>query len=63
MGEYYHQKVEKIKTKKQCYKAKSFFRKALDLIRSEQTFMDLWQESICAFIRWIDLLLLIISIL
>jgi len=35
MGEYYHQKVEKIKTKKQCYKAKSFFRKALDLIRSE----------------------------
>jgi hypothetical protein len=31
IGEYYHEKVQKIKTKKHGYKANSFFRKRLAL--------------------------------
>lgn len=59
-GEYHHQKVQKIKYKKHGYKANSFFRKGLDLIRGglknpQDGFIHFWQECIALFIRWIEI--------
>lgn len=60
IGEYYHEKVQKIKTKNHGYKANSFFRKGLDLMRRglksvTKDFIELWQDCISIFTRWIDL--------
>ncbi|MBB6005761.1 transposase, partial [Arcicella rosea] len=48
-GEYYHQKVQKIKTKPHGYKANSFFRKGLNIIRRgfknpTKVFVQLWNK-------------------
>jgi Transposase DDE domain len=60
VGEYHHGKVQKIKTKKHGYKANSFFRKGLDIVRrglknTTTVFIALWQDCISIFIRWIDI--------
>jgi Transposase DDE domain len=60
LGTYYHEKVQTIKTKKHGYKANSFFRKGLTLVRRgmknpTQEFVELWAGCIVTFIKWIDL--------
>lgn len=60
IGEYHHGKVQKIKTKKHGYKANSFFRKGLDIIRrglknTTLDFITFWQDCISIFTRWIDI--------
>jgi hypothetical protein len=57
-GEYHHEKVKKIKTKKHGYKANSFFRKGLDLLRkglkkTTDEFITLWVNAMEVFSRWI----------
>ena len=59
-GEYYHQKVQKIKTKVHGYKANSFFRKGLNVIRRglkspTKTFVKQWTECIQIFTKWINI--------
>ncbi|MFN4145319.1 MAG: IS4 family transposase [Runella sp.] len=68
VGEYYHGKVQRIKIKKHGYKANSFFRKGLDIVRrglknTTKEFLQLWQECVSIFIRWTDYKFLIINIL
>jgi Transposase DDE domain len=58
VGEYHHKKVQKIKTKKHGYKANSFCRKGLDILRDglknpTQAFVDTWIHWINSFIRLI----------
>lgn len=58
-GEQHHKKVQKIRVKKHGYKANSFFRAGLNLIRrglknTNQAFVQLWRDSIATFIRWIE---------
>jgi hypothetical protein len=60
LGEYHHNKVQKISLKKHGYKANSFFRKGLDTLRGglKQTtweFIRLWQACTEAISRWIDI--------
>ncbi len=60
IGEHYHKKVQKIKTKRHGYKANSFFRKGLDIMRRglkniTKDFIQLWQDCISIFTRWIEL--------
>lgn len=59
-GEYYQQKVQKIKTKAHGYKANSFFRKGLNVIRRglknpTKIFMQLWTECINIFTKWTNI--------
>ena len=59
-GEYYHKKVQKIKTKPHGYKANSFFRKGLNVIRRglknpTKIFIQLWTECINIFTKWINI--------
>lgn len=59
-GEYYHQKVQKIKTKSHGYKANSFFRKGLNIIRRglknpTKVFVQLWTNCIRVFAKWINI--------
>jgi hypothetical protein len=56
VGEFHHQKVQKIKKKKHGYKANSFFRKGLDILRSvmknpKADFNHFWQNCIVSFVR------------
>ena len=58
VGEFHHEKVQNIKTKKHGYKANSFFRKGLDILRSglknpKENFILFWEECISSFVRWI----------
>jgi Transposase DDE domain len=58
VGEYHHKKVQKIKTKKHGYKANSFCRKGLDILRDglknpTQEFVNTWIHWINSFIRLI----------
>ena len=60
IGEYHHEKVQKIKTKNHGYRAKSFFRSGLDLLRKGlkhggEEFVVLWQNCASLFIRWMNL--------
>jgi hypothetical protein len=60
MGEFYHQKVQKMKIKKHGYGTNSFFRKGLDVMRrglknTSQQFIDLWLCCTKTFIRWVEL--------
>lgn len=60
VGEHYHQKVQEIKTKKHGYKANSFFRKGLNLLREglknpKEAFIRFWAECISLFTRWVAL--------
>jgi hypothetical protein len=60
VGEYYHEKVQSIKIKKHGYKATSFFRKGLSVVRRglkhpTQAFMNLWVNCLAIFVRWIDI--------
>lgn len=60
VGEYYHQKVQNIKTKKHGYKANSFFRKGLNLLREglknpKEAFIRFWIKCIDLFVRWVTL--------
>lgn len=60
VGEFHHQKVQKIKTKAHGYMANSFFRKGLDILRGgmknpRADFTQFWQDCISSFIRWIQL--------
>ena len=60
VGEYYHRKVQKISIKKHGYKANSFFRKGLDIVRrglknTTIAFITLWQKCVSIFTRWIDI--------
>lgn len=60
LGEYHHEKVQMIKTKKHGYKANSFFRKGLTVLRrglkhSTQAFVKLWTDCITTFTKWVDL--------
>jgi transposase len=59
-GEQYHKKVQSIKIKKHGYKANSFFRVGLNLIRrglknTSQAFVQLWREYIATFSRWMEI--------
>ena len=47
LGIYYHQKVEKIKTKNHGYKANSFVRKGIDLIQEWRPPRGSEQKTIC----------------
>ena len=58
VGEYHHKKVQKITTKKHGYKANSFCRKGLDILRDglknpTQEFVNSWVHWIEAFLRLI----------
>ena len=60
VGEFHHQKVQNIKTKKHGYKANSFFRKGLDVLRRsmknpKSDFSQFWLNCISTFVRWIIL--------
>lgn len=60
LGEYYHEKIQNIKTKNHGYKTNSFFRKGLTLVRrglksSTQTFVELWTNCVATFSRWIEI--------
>jgi hypothetical protein len=60
VGEFHHQKVQKVKVKKHGYKANSFFRKGLDILRSgmknpKSDFNQFWQNCLDSFVRWIIL--------
>jgi len=60
IGEYHHRKVQKIRTKKHGYKVNSFFRTGINIIRRglkniTQDFVQLWQNYITIFTRWIEL--------
>jgi hypothetical protein len=59
-GEYYDPKVQKIKIKPHGYKANSFFRKGLNIIRRglknpTKAFIQLWTECVNVFAKWIDI--------
>jgi hypothetical protein len=59
-GEYHHEKVQKMTIKKHGYKANSFFRKGLTLVRRglkhvTQTFVALWVDWITTFAKWINI--------
>lgn len=59
-GEYHHKKTQKIQVKKHGYKANSFFRKGLDIVRrglknTNQEFIQLWMDCIATFIRWMEI--------
>ncbi len=59
-GEYYHQKVQKIKVKPHGYKANSFFRKGLNIIRRglknpSNDFSQLWNKSFRTFTKWVNI--------
>lgn len=59
LGIYYHQKVQKIKTKKHGYKTTSFVRKGIDLIRQyfrpSKTQDSGMEQIIIKLLRWIKL--------
>jgi len=60
LGEHHHKKVQIIKTKKHGYKANSFFRQGLTVVRrglknTTPAFVKLWSDCIATFIRWIDI--------
>lgn len=60
MGQYYHKKVQNIPLKKHGYKANSFFRKGLTLVRrglknTTQAFVLLWTTCMATFAKWIDI--------
>ena len=61
LGIYYHQKVEKIKTKNHGYKANSFVRKGIDLIqdwfRAENDMPDKVINRFLCFIRYLHMLI------
>ena len=55
IGIYQHEKVKKIKVKKHGYKAKSFFRHGLNMIRQLlKKDAAKWHEYIAKFIRWLN---------
>jgi len=59
LGIYYHQKVQKIKTKKHGYKTVSFVRKGIDLIRQHfrhsKTPDGAMEQTLIKLLRWINL--------
>ncbi len=60
IGDHHHLKVQKTKTTKHGYKANSFFRKGLDMIRRGMknttiVFSALWKDCITTFTRWVDI--------
>lgn len=60
LGEHHHEKIQAIKVKKHGYKANSFFRKGLTLIRrglknTTQVFVELWVDWVVTFSKWIDI--------
>lgn len=60
LGEHHHEKVQKIKLKKHGYKANSFFRKGLTIVRhglknTTQEFVLLWTNCIATFAKWVDI--------
>lgn len=62
MGHYYHQKVQPIKVKNHGYKAHSFFRYGLDIIRAclrkdWKDEVNAFQRLVQRFLRWIELLI------
>ena len=62
-GRHYHQKVKKIKTKNHGYKANSFFRKGLDLLRdwlNNKPIADdlFWSQALERISHWMSLQLL-----
>lgn len=62
-GKHYHQKVKKIKTKNHGYKANSFFRKGLDLLRdylNNKPIADekFWNQAVERIYHWMKIQLL-----
>lgn len=60
VGEYYHQKVKCIRVKKHGYKANSYFRTGLNIVRRglknvKQDFVRLWQVCFVSFSRWVKI--------
>lgn len=60
LGQHHHEKVKSIKIKKHGYKANSFFRKGLTIVRgglknTTQVFVEFWGDWIAIFARWVDL--------
>ena len=60
VGMYFHKKVQSIKTKKHGYKANSFFRTGLNIVRrslknAKHNFAQLWQDCIVTFSRWVEM--------
>lgn len=58
VGEYFHKKIQFIKTKKHGYKTNSFFRTGLNIVRrglknTKHDFVQLWQDWVAFFSRWI----------
>lgn len=59
LGIYHHQKVKAIKVKKHGYKANSFFRTGLDVVRQGlnkqwKDDFELWQHILRRFLRWVN---------
>ena len=64
-GKHYHQKVKKIKTKNHGYKANSFFRKGLDLLRdwlNGKPIADdnFWSQAVDRIYHWMNIQLQLI---
>ena len=59
-GQQHHKKLHRIPLKNHGYKANSFFRVGLNLIRrwlknTTQAFVQLWTDALATFTRWVEL--------